>query len=185
MAAQDSQKLIRSTWYWSKNKRIKQLKNFRLYPNRLVIVTWKLFKRSQQLIPLRKIERADLSPRHKRRDMVLVIRLKSGKKILSTVPGSIYWRDTINGLLGISLLDWKEEQDLKTAAGAASLGGGNEQAQALGTSPEAIMQKTSLNSAAIKSRHKENPSLDDLDNLLGTGWINTDIKPPSEGSAAA
>lgn len=185
MAAQDPQKLIRSTWYWSKNKRIKQLKNFRLYPDRLVIVTWKLFKRSQQLIPLRKIERADLSPRHKRRDMVLVIRLKSGKKVLSTVPGSIYWRDAINGLLGISLLDWKEEQDLKAAAGAARPSGGNGQAEASEKRLTETVQKPSPLSASIQSRHKENPSLDDLDNLLGTGWINPDIKPSSEDSAAA
>lgn len=118
--------LIRSAWYWSKQKRTAKLKNVRLYPARLVIVSWIPFQRLEEQYPTSEMERAELAPRHKRRDMILVIHLKSGKKLLSTVPHPIYWRDAINRLLGISLLDWKEDQKpvdpVKTASGIASRG---------------------------------------------------------------
>lgn len=168
MAAQQKNGLIRSTWYWSKHKRRKHIKNFRLYPDRLTIVTWKLFRRSQEVIPMKKIERADLVPRHKRRDMVLVIRFKSGKKILSTVPGPIYWRDAINGLLGISLLDWKEAQGAPQDSSPAI------PLEAAVTASPRQQSKPVVPSPPVK----ENLSFDDLEDVLNTRWIHPDIAKP-------
>jgi len=176
MAATSKNGLIRSTWYWSKHKRRKHLKNFRLYSDRLVIVTWKIFRRAEEVIPIKKIDRADLAPRHKRRDMVLVIRFKSGKKILSTVTGPIYWRDAINGLLGISLLDWKEEQGaLQESSTKPKLEVATEKPPQVVPPDSAIVQR---------SHPKGTPSLDDWESMLGTRWVNPDITPPTEEGEA-
>lgn len=89
---------LRSIWYWSKAKR-GTLKRLQLFDDVLEEMQIGLGGWHTHRIALGDVERVDLVPRHKSRDMLLLLRFKDGSKQVLGVPQTPMWQQAIRTCL--------------------------------------------------------------------------------------